>query len=248
MQYFKVIKELTFLIYLSIPTKNVTWQARVDICNSSKSLFKTKKHRYSTPVTPSYCILFAIFFLTSILITQINNLYNDISRKIKNIPASFCRLFLKIANLTVFLLLLIQNLLSHSDDIDNSRANFCFWNLGGVTAHSATKISLLQAYITHHNYGIIYLTETFLNSSIQSNDNRITIHRYNLIRSYYPSDSKKGVVCIYYKVHIPHIILQDDINSFDNCLVTEIHSQNEKCFLTCIYHFPSQNFWSYVLH
>ena len=27
----------------------------------------------------------------------------------------------------------------------------------------------------------------------------------------------------------------------DNCLVTEIRSQNEKCYLTCIYHSPSQN-------
>ena len=36
-------------------------------------------------------------------------------------------------------------------------------------------------------------------------------------------------------------ILRDDINTLDNCLVTEIRSQNEKCFLTCIYRSPSQN-------
>ena len=49
-----------------------------------------------------------------------------------------------------------------------------------------------------------------------------------------------GGVCIYYKEHIP-LILRDDINTLDNCMVTEIRSQNEKCFLTCIYRSPSQN-------
>ena len=46
--------------------------------------------------------------------------------------------------------------------------------------------------------------------------------------------------CIYYKEHIP-LILQDDINTLNNCLVREIHSQKEKCFLTCIYRSPRQN-------
>ena len=91
-----------------------------------------------------------------------------------------------------------------------------------------------------HNYDIICLTETFLNSSILSDDKRITINGYNLTRSDHPSDSKKGGACIYYKEHIT-LILRDDINTLDNCLVTEIRSQNKKCFLTCIDRSPSQN-------
>ena len=115
-------------------------------------------------------------------------------------------------------------------DLNMHLLTFCHWNLNGLTAHDSTKISLLQACITQHNYDIIYLTETFLNSSILSDDNRITIDGYNLIKSDHPSDSKKGGVCIYHKEHIP-LILQDDINTLDNCLVTEIRSQNDKCFL-----------------
>ena len=53
-------------------------------------------------------------------------------------------------------------------------------------------------------------------------------------------DSKKGGVCVYYREHIP-LILQDGINILDKCLVTEILSQNEKCFLTRIYCSPSEN-------
>ena len=84
------------------------------------------------------------------------------------------------------------------------------------------------------------MTETFLNSSISSNDNRIPIDGYNLIISDHPSDSKKAGVYIYYNEHIP-LILQDDINTLDNCVVTEICSQNEKCFLICIYRSPNQS-------
>ena len=164
----------------------------------------------------------------------------------KIIPPSFRLRFLKISDITVFLLFFIQNLLSCCGDIEEnpgpkySSLTFCHWNLNKLTAYDSTKISLLQAYITQHNYDIICLTETFLNSSILSDDNSIKIDGYNLIRSDHPSDSKNDGVCIYYKEHIP-LILRDDINTLDNCLVTEIRSQNGKCFLTCIYRSPSQN-------
>ena len=95
-------------------------------------------------------------------------------------------------------------------------------------------------YITQHNYDIISLTEPILNSSILSDDNRVTINQYNLIRSDHPSDLKKGGVCIYYKEHIP-LILRDDMNTLHNFLVKEIRSQNQKCFLHFMYRSSIQN-------
>ena len=86
---------------------------------------------------------------------------------------------------------------------------FCHWNLNELTAHDSSKISLLQAYIIQHNYGIICLAETFRNSSILSDNKRITIDRHNLIRSDHSRDAKKRGVCIYYKEHTP-LILRDD--------------------------------------
>ena len=99
---------------------------------------------------------------------------------------------------------------------------------------------MLQAYVTQYNCDIICLSKTFLNSSIQNDGDRIKIDGYNLIRSDHPSASKKRVVCIYYKDHIS-LIKRDDICTLDNCLVAEIRSQNEKCFLTCLYRSPSQS-------
>ena len=139
-----------------------------------------------------YSIIMYTLYLYSwkneILIMQLNNLYHDFSRTIKNIPASFRLSFLKIADLTVFLLFSIWKLLSHRGDIEEnpghkySLLTFCHWNLNGLTAHDSTEISLLQAYISKHNHDIICLAETFLNSSIQSDDDRITTYGYDLFK------------------------------------------------------------------
>ena len=180
-----------------MPIHNLTWQARVGIFNSSKPLFKTKiKSRGMLQFLLHHTVYSIYLFLTFILIKQVPNLYQVSSRLIKIIPASFRLRFLKIADITVFLLFFIQNLLSCRDIAENpgpiySSLTFCHWNLNGLTAHDSTKISLLQAYITQHNYAIICLTETFLNFSILSDDNRIKIDGYNLIISDHPSDSKK---------------------------------------------------------
>ena len=93
---------------------------------------------------------------------------------------------------------------------------FLHLNLNGLIAHDSIKISLFQAYLTQNNYGIMYLSEMFLNASIETNDDRITTDGYNLITVDHPSNSKRGGVCIYYKEHIP-LIKRDEIFILDNC-------------------------------
>ena len=111
----------------------------------------------------------------------------------------------KMTKITIFLLICFWNLLFRCSDIEAnpdpkySSLTFCYWNLNGLKAHNSIKILLLQAYITQHNYDIICLSETFLNSSIETNDSRISIDGYNLIRADHPSDSKRGGGHIHYK-------------------------------------------------
>ena len=57
-------------------------------------------------------------------------------------------------------------------------------------------MTLIKAYITDPNFDIVYLSETFLNSSIldssiQNDDHKLKLDGYNLIRSDHPSDLKK---------------------------------------------------------
>ena len=155
LHYFKVIKEFTILIYLSMLIDNLTWQARVGIFNSSKPLFKTEtKNRGILQFLLHHTVYSLYLFLTFILIKQVNKFYQVSSLLIKIIPASIRLRFLKIADINVFLLFCIQNLLSCCGDIEEnpglkySSLVFCHWNLNGLTAHDSTEISLLQVYIT----------------------------------------------------------------------------------------------------
>ena len=104
-----------------MPIDNLNWQARVGIFTSSKPLFKTKiKNRGMLQFLLHHTVYFLYLFLTFILITQVNNLYQVSSRLIEIIPASFCLRFLKIADITVSLLFSIQNLLYYCGDIEEN--------------------------------------------------------------------------------------------------------------------------------
>ena len=122
-----------------------------------------------------------------------------------------------------------------------SSLTFRHWDLNDLIAHDNIKIQLLQAYVTqYNNCDILCLSETFLNSFIQNDDDGIKIDGCYLIRVDHPINSKKGGVCFNYKEDVS-LIKRDDICTLDNCLVTELRSQNEKCFLTCLYRLPSQS-------
>ena len=72
------------------------------------------------------------------------------------------------------------------------------------------------------------MSETFLNSSISYDDNRVNIG-YSLLRADHRSNTKKGVVCIYYKDFLP-IMKKDDIIDLKECLVMGITVDNKKNF------------------
>ena len=132
---------------------------------------------------------------------------------------------LKMVKTIIFLFLCVPNLLMECGDIEvnpspkYSSLTFCHWNLNGLTAHDNIKISLLQANVTQYKCDTTCLSETFLNSSIQNDDDRIKKDGYKLIRSGQPSDSKKGGICIYCIERIS-LIKQDGIYTLGNCLVT----------------------------
>ena len=84
------------------------------------------------------------------------------------------------------------------------------------------------------------MSETFLDSSIPLNDERLYIKGNSIIRADHPGNTKRGGVCIYSKKHLP-LIRKVDICKLNECIVTEITVNNERYFLTCLYRSPSQN-------
>ena len=116
---------------------------------------------------------------------------------------------------------------------------FCHWNLNSLTSHDSVKVSLLQAYNSIHNYDLICLSETYLDSSASLDDNTLSIQGYNLVRADHPSNTKRGGVCIYYKETLAIRFL--DINSIlSECLLCEINIDGKKGYLATLYRSPSQ--------
>ena len=104
---------------------------------------------------------------------------------------------------------------------EKSDITFFQWNLNGLMAHNFVKVSLLQTLAVTTDYDIISLTETFLDSSIDDDDDdRIPIPGYNLLRFDHPSNTKRGGVFIYYKDNLP-IIRRSYQCQLHECLVTE---------------------------
>ena len=66
------------------------------------------------------------------------------------------------------------------------------------------------------------------------------ISGYSLLRADYRSNSKRGGVCLYFKEHLP-LIRRNDLSILQECLVTEIIVDNEKCFFTFLYRSPNQS-------
>ena len=97
----------------------------------------------------------------------------------------------------------IQLLIFCSGDVEvnpgpkiKRQLSFFHWNLNGLAAHSFIKVSLLQALAVTHNYDIVCLSETFLDSSVSNEDERIRIEGYNFCRRITQVTKKGRCLCI----------------------------------------------------
>ena len=138
-------------------------------------------------------------------------------------------------------------LLVNSGDIETSPCprksspiKFYHWNLNGLAANDFIKVPLIEAFVTTHNFNVLCLSETFLDSTIDLNNGNINIDGYSILRADHPSNNKRGYVCIYYKQFLP-LIRRDDLSTMQETIVTEISVKNETCFLKCFYRSTSQS-------
>ena len=113
-------------------------------------------------------------------------------------------------------------LLVNSGDIEtnpgprkSSPIKFCHWNLNGLAAHAFIKVPLIEAFITTHNFDIFCLSEIFLDSTIDLNDENINIDGYSILRADHPSNNKRGGVGIYFKQSLP-LIRKDVLSTIKN--------------------------------
>ena len=94
-----------------------------------------------------------------------------------------------------FLLLNVVDIESRSELRNNLTFKFCHWNLSVLAAHEFTKLSLYKFFINHID--IIHLLETFLDSSVSIDDNRLRIPGYPVVGIDNSSNTKRVGVCFH---------------------------------------------------
>ena len=221
-----------------MPLDDVTWYAVIGLFQLTilKSLpscyFKPTLNSYNFTSLLSAWILFLGFCniavnlgLTICGLLHVSSCFSAL-RYLWIIPSKIITihpLFILASHAELFFGNLIQLLLLCSGDIKinpgpktKNQISFYHWNLSGLATHNFAKISLLQALSVTHDYDIICLSETFLDSSISNDDERINIKGCNLLPADHPSNKKRERVCMYYKEHLP-IIKRNDLCTFKEC-------------------------------
>ena len=58
----------------------------------------------------------------------------------------------------------------------NTKSSYCFsvchWNHNSLIAHDFSKLSIIEAYNTHHNFDMICMSDTYLGFSYTYDDTR----------------------------------------------------------------------------
>ena len=117
--------------------------------------------------------------------------------------------------------------------------SICHWNLNSISAHGYSKLFLLKAYIIIHKFNIICLPETYLDSTIPNDDDKLKIPGYTLIRSDHTSNSKRVGVCIYYKSYLPLRVI--NVGYLHECLSFELQIGDKICNFVALYRSQGQS-------
>ena len=107
-----------------------------------------------------------------------------------------------------------------------------------MPAHNFIKLSLPRGYISINKLDIICLSETYVDSSISSNDGNLEVPGYTLVCADNPNNTKIGGVCIYYINSLPLKVL--DIQFLNECIIFKINIGGKMCNFLCLYRSPSQ--------
>ena len=116
--------------------------------------------------------------------------------------------------------------------LSSCKFSICHWNLNSISAHNFIKLFLLRAYISIQNFDILCLSETYLDSTISSNDSNLIMPGYDLYRADHLSNVKRRGICIYYKNCLP--LKVPNIQYMQECINFEMKIGDKLCnFLCC---------------
>ena len=112
-------------------------------------------------------------------------------------------------------------------------------SVNSIPVHNFIKISLLKTFIATHKLHVLWLSKTYLNSSISNDDDNLEAPGYDIFRVDHSSNTKRVAVCIYYRNYLPLKILV--IQYLQECINFEIRIERRVCRFVSLYRSPSQS-------
>ena len=125
--------------------------------------------------------------------------------------------------------------------------SICHFNLNSITAHNFGKVNLLQAYNAIHDFDMICLSESYLDSTVSSDNDNLYIRDYKLVRADHPGNIERGGVCVYFKESLPVSCLPNPYSK--QCLIFEVSINSERGYVVSMYRSLSQtsdDFYSFT--
>ena len=107
-----------------------------------------------------------------------------------------------------------------------------------MTAHNFEKINLHEACNTIDKFDIICLLESYIDSSIASDNDDLNIKGYNLHRANQLNNVKRGSVYAYIRESLPARCISNTY--LQECYILEISINNKKSYVVSLYRPPSQ--------
>ena len=105
--------------------------------------------------------------------------------------------------------------------------SLCLWNLNSLAAYNFTKVSALKVFnVKEKKIFFLCLSESYLNSTIPSDDGSVSSDGYNLICADHLKKIKQGGVLIYYRETLPIKTIQESY--LPECLVPEVNYEDKK--------------------
>ena len=165
-----------------MPVNVTQYRRAVGTFNIRRSMFELSRKKFSfvnyvhINSFQSYSLSYFILFVFLFLGLKYNG--HEISMK------SFGRFHFQMGFLqcTSFWLQNLLVLLSGYVEINpdpkrtpKANLSICHWNLNSISAHNYAKLSLLRVYLAFHKFDIIWLSETYLNSSNSPGDEALEI-------------------------------------------------------------------------
>ena len=97
----------------------------------------------------------------------------------------------------------------------------------------------MRAYISLHNFDVVSISETCLDSTTAIDDENLAITEYHLLRADHASNSKRDGVCVYYQSFLALRLF--NVHYLQVCLIFEVLIGGKSCNFVSLYRSPSQS-------